>query len=198
MLALGYPLTGVLGKEIRITNGIINAVSGINGDRDFVQISAPIQPGNSGGPVVTDKFGVVGIATETLETSGDRIGQNINFALKADVIRRNASKYVPTSSRGRYVSNIDEAVDATVNILCGYRSVGHQVPYAIVYEWSESIDDYGVYTEAYLYATDLTKDDLPIAAISGFEGYTLASYGNTLDYLVIDLLDGIYEYQESN
>jgi S1-C subfamily serine protease len=58
---LGYPLTSTMGNEIKATSGIISSRSGYKGDEVLYQISAPIQPGNSGGPVFDLSGNVVGI-----------------------------------------------------------------------------------------------------------------------------------------
>jgi S1-C subfamily serine protease len=90
--ALGYPLSGLLASDINVSTGIISALAGISNDATRFQISAPIQNGNSGGPLV-DNFGnIVGMVVEKLNAiavakiTGD-IPQNINFAIKADAIR---------------------------------------------------------------------------------------------------------------
>jgi len=59
--ALGYPLIDTMGEEVKLTTGIISARSGFEGDVSDYQISAPIQPGNSGGPMFDEKGNVVGI-----------------------------------------------------------------------------------------------------------------------------------------
>lgn len=83
----GYPLSRVLSSSGNFTLGNITALSGIGDDTRFVQISAPIQPGNSGGPLL-DKYGnVVGVVTSKLDAlvslaaTGD-IPQNVNFAIR--------------------------------------------------------------------------------------------------------------------
>lgn len=48
---LGYPLTQYLGNEIKLTNDLVSSKSGYQGDVATYQISAPVQPGNSGGPI---------------------------------------------------------------------------------------------------------------------------------------------------
>ncbi len=87
--AIGYPITDLLGKDVRITKGIINSKSGFMGDTNEIQISAQIQPGNSGGPLLYDKdFGkVIGVVSSkindlaSLQQKGS-IMQNVNFAIK--------------------------------------------------------------------------------------------------------------------
>jgi serine protease Do len=62
----GFPLTGLLSTSGNFTSGSITALSGLADDSRFLQISAPVQPGNSGGPLI-DKFGsVVGVIVSKL------------------------------------------------------------------------------------------------------------------------------------
>ncbi len=61
IFTLGYPLRSTMGDEIKLTNGIISSKSGFKGDITTYQISAPAQPGNSGGPLFDDNGNLVGI-----------------------------------------------------------------------------------------------------------------------------------------
>jgi S1-C subfamily serine protease len=80
--AYGYPMAlSLMGKEIKITDGIISSKSGIDGDITTYQISAAIQPGNSGGPLFDDKGNLIGINSSGLarlgsETTGYTIKSN--------------------------------------------------------------------------------------------------------------------------
>ena len=74
---LGYPLTQVLGNEIKLTNGIVSSRSGYQGDVATYQISAPIQPGNSGGPLFDAKGNIVGIVN-----AGVPGADNVGYAIK--------------------------------------------------------------------------------------------------------------------
>ena len=90
--ALGFPLIELQGQEMKATFGRVNAVSGAGGDVRYFQIDAPIQPGNSGGPVLDDKGRVIGIATATASTIGvarakGYLPQNVNYAVKATYVR---------------------------------------------------------------------------------------------------------------
>lgn len=72
---LGYPLSGLLGG-LNVTRGAVSAVTGLSGDSITMQITAPVQPGNSGGPVVDDKGQVVGVVVSKLDAQrlAERIG----------------------------------------------------------------------------------------------------------------------------
>lgn len=55
VFAMGYPMSDVLGEEVKVTDGLISSKTGFDGDIVMYQISAPIQPGNSGGRCLTSK-----------------------------------------------------------------------------------------------------------------------------------------------
>jgi S1-C subfamily serine protease len=92
VVAAGFPLSGILAEDLNITQGIVSALAGLKGDRRFFQITAPVQSGNSGGPLY-DKYGaVIGVVTAKLNAlrlakkTGD-IAQNINFAIQIREIK---------------------------------------------------------------------------------------------------------------
>jgi len=87
VLVLGYPNIGLQGNNQKATFGYINASSGIKGDTRYFQISAPIQPGNSGSPMLNEKGVVIGIASASLNQSAmidatGTLAQNVNYAVK--------------------------------------------------------------------------------------------------------------------
>lgn len=91
IVVAGYPLRGVL-SGINVTAGNLSSLAGIGGDTRFVQISAPVQPGNSGGPLLDGSGNVIGVVVSKLDAvkvakaTGD-IPQNVNFAITANVLR---------------------------------------------------------------------------------------------------------------
>lgn len=110
VVAYGFPLTGTLSSGGVVTNGSVSALSGFRDDSRYLQISAPIQAGNSGGPVLDTAGNVVGIATSSLGLRSRDVPQNVNFALKADVARtflESAGVPVETSGGGRDLSVAD-------------------------------------------------------------------------------------------
>jgi S1-C subfamily serine protease len=85
IVVLGFPLTSVLGNDLRITTGVISALSGVRGERKVMQVSAAVQPGNSGGPVIDLWGGVDGVIVAKL---GSRFSaENVNFAVRVPVVR---------------------------------------------------------------------------------------------------------------
>jgi hypothetical protein len=92
VVALGYPLSGVLATDANVSVGNVSALAGVADDSRYLQISAPVQPGNSGGPLLDGSGHLVGIVTAKLNAlrvarfTGD-IPENVNFALKAEVAR---------------------------------------------------------------------------------------------------------------
>jgi S1-C subfamily serine protease len=92
VVAVGFPLHGLLSSDPIVTTGIISALSGLGNDRGTIQITAPVQPGNSGGPLLGDNGGVVGVvvaklnAVKMAEIMGD-IPQNVNFAVSLGTLQ---------------------------------------------------------------------------------------------------------------
>ena len=82
--AFGYPMAlSLMGKELKVTDGIISAKSGFQGDITTYQISAPIQPGNSGGPLFDSKGNFIGI-----NSSGVRkdVVENVGYTIKSSYL----------------------------------------------------------------------------------------------------------------
>jgi S1-C subfamily serine protease len=91
VLTIGFPLISTQGKESKVTFGNINALSGVQGDVRFLQIDVPIQPGNSGGPLINEDGDVIGIVTATLNAINElkrsgALPQNVNYAVKSDYV----------------------------------------------------------------------------------------------------------------
>ena len=98
VLAVGFPFHNLLASEANVTTGTVSAMAGLGNDTRFLQITAPVQPGNSGGPLLDKSGHIVGIVVSKLNAlamaliTGD-IPQNINFAIKAGVARSFLDSY---------------------------------------------------------------------------------------------------------
>jgi S1-C subfamily serine protease len=88
VFTVGFPQVTVQGFSPKLTKGAINSLAGIKDDPRNFQISVPIQPGNSGGPLVNEYGNVVGVvvsrlnAIKLLKETGS-LPQNVNYAVKS-------------------------------------------------------------------------------------------------------------------
>jgi S1-C subfamily serine protease len=84
VFTIGYPMNSVMGNNYKVTNGIISSLSGMSDDIRYMQISVPLQPGNSGGPLFNKNGNIMGITSAKL--NGKAIGtsiENVSYAIKA-------------------------------------------------------------------------------------------------------------------
>lgn len=79
---LGYPLISTMGLDIKLTNGIISSKTGFEGNIAEYQMSAPVQPGNSGGPLFDKNGNIIGVVC-----AKHREAENAGYAIKANYIR---------------------------------------------------------------------------------------------------------------
>ena len=92
VVAVGFPLNGLLADQVNVSTGTVNALAGLYNDLHVLQMSAPVQPGSSGGALFDASGNVVGVVVTKLnaklvaDETGD-IPQNVNFAVKAAVAR---------------------------------------------------------------------------------------------------------------
>lgn len=88
---VGYPLSGLLGG-LNVTRGAVTSTKGVGGDGINMQISAPVQPGNSGGPVLNGAGQVVGVVVARLSDDFGMenygvVPQNVNFAIRGEIAK---------------------------------------------------------------------------------------------------------------
>ncbi len=82
VFVLGYPLISTMGEDLKLTNGIISAKTGFQGDVSLYQISAPIQPGNSGGPLFDGNGDLIGIVNAKHNGA-----ENVGYAIKLNYLK---------------------------------------------------------------------------------------------------------------
>src|SRR5271165_5681294 len=135
IIVIGFPLRGLLSSAPTVTTGIVSSLAGLRDDRTRFQISAPVQPGNSGGPVLDKEGNVVGMVVSKLNVlriarmTGD-IPQNVNFAIPASIITSvldaNSVNYqVGTSDGGKSAAEIvSTASPGVVSLECQGRERG--------------------------------------------------------------------------
>jgi S1-C subfamily serine protease len=99
VFTLGYPLTGSMGREIKLTEGVVSSQTGFKGDVSLYQVSAPVQPGNSGGPLFGPCGNVVGVTS-----SKHKLAENATYAVKSLMVKNlldTAGVSVPTLNNSK-------------------------------------------------------------------------------------------------
>jgi S1-C subfamily serine protease len=88
---IGYPLTPMLGSNPKFSEGVVSSKSGWQDDPRSLQISAQVQPGSSGSPLLDSEGNIIGVVVATLDAAkvyqaANAIPQNVNYAIKADYL----------------------------------------------------------------------------------------------------------------
>ena len=132
VFTIGFPNPEMQGTEPKLTRGEISSLAGMKDDPRHFQISVPVQPGNSGGPLVDLSGNVVGVVSMRL---GDfrawkltgALPQNVNYAIKSSVINgvvqsmpEIASKLKTADFKDRQFEDIVRQVEDSVAIVLGY------------------------------------------------------------------------------
>jgi len=98
IFVLGYPLRATMGDELKLTDGRVSSRSGFQGDPTSYQITAPIQPGNSGSPLFDSRGNIIGVVT------AKHLGaQNVGYAVRSSFLMNlvqsmNSPPTMPTSN----------------------------------------------------------------------------------------------------
>lgn len=92
IVVFGFPLNAVLSSGGNLTPGVVSALTGLGNNTNQIQITAPIQPGSSGSPVINRKGEVVGVVSMKLSDSKmakatGQVGQNVNFAVSGQTLK---------------------------------------------------------------------------------------------------------------
>jgi S1-C subfamily serine protease len=119
VFTLGFPATSILGEDAKFTEGSVSALSGIQGDASYFQMSVPVQPGNSGGPVVNMRGEVAGIvaataAIEAFYATTGALPQNVNWASKSE----HARLLFDPPTNDKRAKDRDEAIQMARSAVC--------------------------------------------------------------------------------
>lgn len=125
VFTVGYPLPDYMGKAPKYAEGVVSATTGPSDDERFIQISVPVQYGNSGGALLNSECRVVGVIQSKLDPSNnfkEEIGtvQNVNYAVKGYLALKLLQKLgvkMPSEANGAAKDNFKRASEATVFIL---------------------------------------------------------------------------------
>jgi Trypsin-like peptidase domain len=122
VIVAGYPLHGIIASSLNLTTGNLSATAGYKNNPDEYTVTAPMQHGNSGGPLLDNSGNLVGIVTSQLKSE---IAQNVNFATKFYVIRdflkSNGINYQTADSSSAKITTVEVGEKAklfTVSVYC--------------------------------------------------------------------------------
>ena len=121
VFTIGYPLGNILGNENRASFGRINSLYGIEDDPRLMQISNPLSPGNSGGPLLNLNGELVGIVVSGLNAKYfyENLGiipQNVNFAIKIDYLKPLLNNIDPVlTQKNSTVENLPTKVEDQID-----------------------------------------------------------------------------------
>jgi len=92
VFTIGFPVPELLGGNAKYSDGAISSLTGIHGAANVLQITVPIQPGNSGGPLIDESGRVVGVITSSAAVQGflrrtGTLPQNINWAVRSEYVQ---------------------------------------------------------------------------------------------------------------
>jgi S1-C subfamily serine protease len=98
VFTLGYPLTDYMGTNCKLTDGIISALTGSEDDVRYYQITVPLQPGNSGGPLFNKDGNIIALTSSRFNSKVVATNvENVNYAIKSSFLE-NLLNLIPSFS----------------------------------------------------------------------------------------------------
>jgi hypothetical protein len=92
-ITYGFPLAGALARDGNLTIGYVSALRGLGDNPGYIQVTTPVQPGNSGGALIDASGNVIGVITAELNAmrvfrATGNVPQNVNFAIELEALKR--------------------------------------------------------------------------------------------------------------
>jgi S1-C subfamily serine protease len=116
VFTMGFPVEDLLGQEPKFTDGSISSLSGIKGEATFLQITVPVHPGNSGGPLLSEDGKAVGVIAATIAfqlfmEQTRTMPQNINYAVSGSFVAPLLSSYTKEEKEKKVLMSWREGVE---------------------------------------------------------------------------------------
>lgn len=116
IVVYGYPLHALLSSDGNFTPGVVSALTGLKNNTNEIQITAAIQPGSSGSPVMNKKGEVVGVVSSKLSDKAmvkrtGQVGQNVNFAVNGQTPRSFLDAHKVSYGTGGFFSREKSTAD---------------------------------------------------------------------------------------
>jgi len=131
VIVLGYPFGELLGSGLKVTTGNISSLTGLINDSTQIQITSPVQPGNSGGPLLDESGNVIGVIVARL--TPELQAQNVNLAIKKNIVTAflNAHGIHYETSESNSKMYLPDLVDASsksiVQVSCHLRGTSKSI-----------------------------------------------------------------------
>jgi len=132
VFTMGFPNPNLQGVNPKLTKGSINSLTGYMDDLRLYQISVPVQPGNSGGPLLDDSGNICGVIVamldaETLFKVSGSLPQNVNYAVKSTYAQAlidtlpDVAKRLPAPSKNISFEAVTAKVQKSIVMVLGYK-----------------------------------------------------------------------------
>lgn len=132
VFTIGYPNPSFQGISTRLTKGTVKSLTGFQDDVRFYQISVPVLPGNSGGPLLDMDGNIIGIIVAAMDATiafnvTNRLPRNVNYAVKStyakallDTLPEVSEKLLAPSKKQQSFSSVTAQVTGSIVMIMTY------------------------------------------------------------------------------
>lgn len=114
VFVLGYPRVDTMGEEVKLTTGVVSSRSGFQGNQSQYQVSAAVQPGNSGGPLFNDSGELIGIISAKHTDGAENVSYAVKLSYLNDLIARSGESISLTRSSQIATQKLSEKCKAVI------------------------------------------------------------------------------------